>query len=552
MPRPLAQNALMKPLVALAVPGMYLVYKYNQYKRQQQEASRRKAAEKELLQLNYKIDKLLNKLDEHEPEMAMTQEEECVICVHAKATMQTFPCGHRVVCRKCFVKTIQVAVSQRLLPLRCVVCRAKILRLRQARDVPFPTSVSQYSMTAASSRCMPTSISLYSFGSGSSGISGISNVSSASSNSGGSYYSTGIRGKFSRQIPTGGCNSVSGGNKRLQGKKVSSKSGARSKEPLKGLPQIHIDEYREIPCRPPPVSRPPRVHIRENKVAPQESLGRLPTIKEYTEFISDKEFEKEKSSSTRIRCAQKLVSQIEHHHHGIIPQQQQRIRSPRGTTSSSSSLSTAPSQARSHITVAVTSTTTASGTPRGTNNRTSSSSSRVVPPTARVLPRSPSTSSGSSSRGGTCSSDRKSHSGATMGRRESSSSAISLRSNVSHGSLSSVRSSASVKSGSSARSGSASLRGSVSSSRHGGPSPAKKNSSSSSGKNASTPAKSSDSNNKSSSSSRKDSEGKGVRRKDAADGKGGGNDKRGKTNKGESKIKALKKRFEGKEYHRLQ
>lgn len=45
--------------------------------------------------------------------------------------MQTFPCGHRVVCRKCFVKTIQMAVSQRLLPLRCVICRAKILRLKQ-------------------------------------------------------------------------------------------------------------------------------------------------------------------------------------------------------------------------------------------------------------------------------------------------------------------------------------------------------------------------------------------------------------------------------------
>lgn len=56
---------------------------------------------------------------------------QCVICISAKAIMQTFPCGHRVVCRKCFVKTIQVAVSQRLLPLRCVVCRAKILRLKQ-------------------------------------------------------------------------------------------------------------------------------------------------------------------------------------------------------------------------------------------------------------------------------------------------------------------------------------------------------------------------------------------------------------------------------------
>lgn len=45
--------------------------------------------------------------------------------------MQTFPCGHRVVCRRCFVKTIQVAVSQRMLPLRCVICRTKILKLKQ-------------------------------------------------------------------------------------------------------------------------------------------------------------------------------------------------------------------------------------------------------------------------------------------------------------------------------------------------------------------------------------------------------------------------------------
>ena len=36
------------------------------------------------------------------------------------------------------MKTIQMAVSQRLLPLRCVICRAKILRLKQTlipRDV---------------------------------------------------------------------------------------------------------------------------------------------------------------------------------------------------------------------------------------------------------------------------------------------------------------------------------------------------------------------------------------------------------------------------------
>ena len=51
--------------------------------------------------------------------------------------MQTQPCGHRVVCRLCFVKTIQTAVAQRVLPLRCVVCRTKILKLKQS---PPPTS----------------------------------------------------------------------------------------------------------------------------------------------------------------------------------------------------------------------------------------------------------------------------------------------------------------------------------------------------------------------------------------------------------------------------
>ena len=53
------------------------------------------------------------------------------ICQGAKATMQTFPCGYRVVCPKCFIKTIQVVVSRRRLPPRCVICRTQILKLRQ-------------------------------------------------------------------------------------------------------------------------------------------------------------------------------------------------------------------------------------------------------------------------------------------------------------------------------------------------------------------------------------------------------------------------------------
>lgn len=43
--------------------------------------------------------------------------------------MQTYPCGHKVTCRKCFIKNIKTVVSERILPLRCVICRTKILRL---------------------------------------------------------------------------------------------------------------------------------------------------------------------------------------------------------------------------------------------------------------------------------------------------------------------------------------------------------------------------------------------------------------------------------------
>jgi len=45
--------------------------------------------------------------------------------------MTTRPCGHRVICRKCFVRTIQSAITQRCFSLRCVVCRTKILKLRE-------------------------------------------------------------------------------------------------------------------------------------------------------------------------------------------------------------------------------------------------------------------------------------------------------------------------------------------------------------------------------------------------------------------------------------
>ncbi|XP_014247467.1 cylicin-1 [Cimex lectularius] len=283
MPRNLGSSAFMKPFVVLALPGMYLFYKYSQYKRQQQEQNRRKVTERELAHLNHKIDKLLSKLEENEPELATSQEDECVICVNAKATMQTSPCGHRVVCRKCFVKTIQMAVSQRLLPLRCVICRAKILRLKQS-GVLLPNSTSSWSVpqtkswmvNSASHYSMgpvPNSESLYSMASGSSSISAVSSSSGSSTGSSCSDKCNGLK-NFPRQPTTGSLR----------------KSQTHSMK-------YHLQEYKE----------PVRSTVHRPGVA-RDPDKRLPPIQEF-----QREFRlgKERSTSTRIRCAQKIVTQLE-------------------------------------------------------------------------------------------------------------------------------------------------------------------------------------------------------------------------------------------------
>ncbi|XP_017049508.1 protein lingerer [Drosophila ficusphila] len=140
------------PLEALALPGVMLAYKYSQFRQRRREAASRRVTERELSALHHKIDKLLSKLEEEsEPDPPTSQEDECVICINARATMQTSPCGHRVVCRRCFVKTIQSAVAQRLLPLRCVICRARVNRLTSSSGTwRIQESASSYSMGAKS------------------------------------------------------------------------------------------------------------------------------------------------------------------------------------------------------------------------------------------------------------------------------------------------------------------------------------------------------------------------------------------------------------------
>jgi hypothetical protein len=96
-------------------------------------------------------EKLLVKLEQTELEASTSEQDECVICITSKATMKTQPCGHQVVCRRCFVKTIQSAVVQRLLPLRCVICRARINKLTSSSGTfRLQESASSYSVGSKS------------------------------------------------------------------------------------------------------------------------------------------------------------------------------------------------------------------------------------------------------------------------------------------------------------------------------------------------------------------------------------------------------------------
>ncbi|KAG5887019.1 hypothetical protein JTB14_008375 [Gonioctena quinquepunctata] len=204
-------------------------------------------------------DRLLTRLEEIEPELATCQEEECVICIHAKANMQTVPCGHQVVCRKCFVKTIQIAVTQRLLPLRCVICRAKVLRLKTGPILP--NSASGYSMNSRSSS-VPQSDSLYSV---SSGGSSISSTSCSSNNDKG--------------LPCcgGRC------------------SGAYPRQPVTGA--IKRSQQHAMKMKIQDYCQPERSHV-----------NRLPPIKE---LPGQSPLHATPPASTRIRCAQKIITQLE-------------------------------------------------------------------------------------------------------------------------------------------------------------------------------------------------------------------------------------------------
>ncbi|KYN32956.1 hypothetical protein ALC56_12772, partial [Trachymyrmex septentrionalis] len=304
-PREGGRSSFMRPLVVLALPGMYLFYKYNQYRQEQRELSRRRVTERELQHLHHKIPFIIHISDEiafgahancSSLSMFNNENKECVICVNARATMQTAPCGHRVVCRRCFVKTIQMAVSQRLLPLRCVICRAKILRLKQTYIPPrdylpgkswiFPQSSSEYNMGTgagmsrsasrwgtATTRSVPASASLYSMASGSSSVSGVSSVSSATSST-------------ARSISL---------SKPTRATRIRQPTGATLRRSQTQSMKMRIQSYQD------PIQQIPEEeeNLRENRER------RLPPIREFQrDYRAGK-------ASTRIRCAHKIVTQMD-------------------------------------------------------------------------------------------------------------------------------------------------------------------------------------------------------------------------------------------------
>jgi len=172
------------------IPGLGLLRKFQQYRRLPQEAAPPPAVhhlEEELDRLTGKIDNLLCRIEGQDQELAKGGEDECLVCGTNKASMLTLPCDHQVVCRQCFVRTIQMAVVQKRLPLRCILCRAKVLRIKQdqrggrsgvSEEPPLPKSVSGYNLGGS---YISSSGSSYSFTSGVSAVSSESCCSRKSS-----------------------------------------------------------------------------------------------------------------------------------------------------------------------------------------------------------------------------------------------------------------------------------------------------------------------------------------------------------------------------------
>lgn len=141
--------------------------KYEKLQTEDPEKKRQEATQEEINRLHSKIERLVASMSREELDLATSQDDACMVCCQARSVMQVSPCGHQALCRLCFVHNIQEAVAARDLPLKCLLCGAKIIRVKnnskagQGTDHPvhvgigsrvkrMPKSVSGYSLCATS------------------------------------------------------------------------------------------------------------------------------------------------------------------------------------------------------------------------------------------------------------------------------------------------------------------------------------------------------------------------------------------------------------------
>jgi len=184
--------------LSLFAPFLRRSKKYKKLETDEPEKKKQEEAIDELTRINFKIDKLLNSMTKEDPELASSNEDQCVTCSVSRAVMMVYPCNHVALCRLCFVKMIKHAVGSRQLPLCCVVCNSKIQRVKNnnnnngsnrtptADKKSLPSSVSGYSLAKSVSN-----YSIKSAASSSSQMSGRSVRSSASLQSIASIRSSG-------------------------------------------------------------------------------------------------------------------------------------------------------------------------------------------------------------------------------------------------------------------------------------------------------------------------------------------------------------------------
>jgi len=131
--------------------------KYEKLETEEPEKKKQEAALDELARINHKIDRLVSTMRKEDFETPSGPEDECLGCGECRAVMQVSPCGHQALCRLCFVKNIQQAVSSRQLPLCCVICHCKVQRVKNnykgtslSNRRPLPSSVSGYELSSLS------------------------------------------------------------------------------------------------------------------------------------------------------------------------------------------------------------------------------------------------------------------------------------------------------------------------------------------------------------------------------------------------------------------